>query len=109
MPACATEAAPGMVIKTESPRVDAARKMVLELILSSGNHNCLVCEANGECELQSLAADFNIPMESIKRYVKDVPPDCSTSCHERRLCRWLEARRGSFRTKRALIPPVIGQ
>ena len=53
LPACATVANPGMVIKTESPRVDASRKMVLELILGSGNHNCLICEANGECELQS--------------------------------------------------------
>src|SRR5450759_3315264 len=51
LPACATMVSPGMAIKTESSRVNAARKMVLELMLSSGNHNCLICEANGECEL----------------------------------------------------------
>lgn len=64
LPACATVANPGMVIKTESPRVDAARKMVLELILGSGNHNCLVCEANGECELQALAYRYEVPTPS---------------------------------------------
>jgi predicted molibdopterin-dependent oxidoreductase YjgC len=61
LPACATVANPGMVILTESPRVDAARKMVLELLLGSGNHNCLICEANGECELQALAYRYQVP------------------------------------------------
>ena len=60
LPACATAAAPGMVVKTESPRVDASRRMVLELLLASGNHNCLVCEANGACELQALAYRYQV-------------------------------------------------
>jgi predicted molibdopterin-dependent oxidoreductase YjgC len=64
LPACATVATAGMAVKTESPRVDAARKMVLELILSSGNHNCLICEANGECELQALAYRYQVPTPS---------------------------------------------
>jgi NADH dehydrogenase/NADH:ubiquinone oxidoreductase subunit G len=45
LPACATQAAPGMVVQTESPRVVAARKTVIELLLASGNHQCLICEA----------------------------------------------------------------
>ena len=61
LPACATVANPGMVITTESPRIDAARKMVLELLLASGKHNCLICEANGECELQALAYRYEVP------------------------------------------------
>jgi predicted molibdopterin-dependent oxidoreductase YjgC len=70
LPACATVATANMVIKTESPRVEAARKMVLELILSSGNHNCLICEANGECELQALAYRYEVPTPSFAN-----PPD----------------------------------
>ncbi len=61
LPACSTLATPGMVIKTESDRVDASRRMVLELLLASGYHNCLICEANGECELQALAYRYSIP------------------------------------------------
>ena len=38
--ACSTPAAAGMVVETDSSKVVAARKMVLELMLSSGNHNC---------------------------------------------------------------------
>jgi predicted molibdopterin-dependent oxidoreductase YjgC len=70
VPACATGVNPGMVIKTESPRIDASRKMVLELLLASGNHNCLVCEANGVCELQSLAYRYEVPTPSFAN-----PPD----------------------------------
>jgi predicted molibdopterin-dependent oxidoreductase YjgC len=60
LPACATPAAPGMVVHTESPRVTAARQTVIELLLASGNHNCLICEANGACELQDLAYRYQI-------------------------------------------------
>ncbi len=60
VPACATLAAPGMVIQTESERVVAARRTVLELLLASGYHNCLVCEANGVCELQALAYRYQV-------------------------------------------------
>jgi len=60
LPACATSATPGMVIRTESERIDAARRMVLELLLASGNHNCLICEANGDCELQALAYRYQV-------------------------------------------------
>ena len=70
LPACATAATPGMVIKTESDRVDASRRTVLELLLASGNHNCLVCEANGACELQALAYRYQVATPSFAN-----PPD----------------------------------
>ncbi len=52
---CSTPVSPGMVVYTESGRVLNARKMIVELLLSSGHHNCMVCEANGDCRLQDLA------------------------------------------------------
>lgn len=70
LPACATQAAPGMVVQTESERAVAARKSVIELLLASGNHNCLICEANGECELQALAYRYQIETPSFAN-----PPD----------------------------------
>lgn len=70
LPACATQAAANQVIQTESPRVAAARRMVLELALASGNHNCLICEANGECELQALAYRYQVPFPAFA-----TPPD----------------------------------
>jgi predicted molibdopterin-dependent oxidoreductase YjgC len=71
LPACATPAAPGMVIRTESERIDASRRMVLELLLASGDHNCLICEANGNCELQALAYRYQV---AIPAFAYPPPP-----------------------------------
>jgi predicted molibdopterin-dependent oxidoreductase YjgC len=50
----------GMVIKTDTERVIAARRMAVELLLASGDHNCLLCESNGNCELQDLVYELKI-------------------------------------------------
>jgi iron-only hydrogenase group A len=76
--ACCTPLEAGMEISTHDREIVDVRRATLELILSNHPQACLTCGRNGECELQTLAADFNIPMESIKRYVKDTPPDRST-------------------------------
>ncbi len=54
MPACATRAAEGMKITTESDRLLRYRRMILELLLSERNHLCAVCVSNNHCELQAL-------------------------------------------------------
>jgi predicted molibdopterin-dependent oxidoreductase YjgC len=46
--ACAAPAAPNMIVQTETPKVIEARRMVLQLLLSSGNHNCAVCGTGGD-------------------------------------------------------------
>lgn len=76
--ACCTPIEAGMELTTHDREIVEVRRSTLELILSNHPQACLTCGRNGECELQSLAADFNIPLESIKRYVKEVPPDKST-------------------------------
>jgi len=44
--------------------------VVIELMLASGNHNCLICEANGECELQALAYRYEVATPAFAN-----PPD----------------------------------
>ncbi len=51
---CCMPVSPGMVIRTDTKQVRAAQKMIVELLWSSGDHNCLTCEQNGQCELQNL-------------------------------------------------------
>jgi predicted molibdopterin-dependent oxidoreductase YjgC len=51
---CCMPISPGMVVRTNTPAVRAAQKMIIELLWSSGDHNCLTCEQNGQCELQNL-------------------------------------------------------
>ncbi len=59
-PACKTECAEGMMVRTHTPRVMNARKTVMELILSNHPAECLTCSSNGYCELQNIAHDLGI-------------------------------------------------
>lgn len=59
-PACATDCMEGMEVFTHTARVINARKTVVELILSDHPNDCLQCEKNGDCELQSLAARLGV-------------------------------------------------
>ncbi|MCF8031952.1 MAG: (2Fe-2S)-binding protein [Desulfarculaceae bacterium] len=57
---CAMPAGEGMEVQTDTDKVRVARRLAVELLLSSGVHNCLVCEANGECKLQALAYEYGV-------------------------------------------------
>lgn len=57
---CSTELHEGMKIKTHSPKVLQARKTILELLLANHPDECLYCDRNGKCELQSLSEEFGI-------------------------------------------------
>lgn len=52
---CTTPAAPGMVVSTQTPRLKALRRGVMELYISDHPLDCLTCAANGDCELQDMA------------------------------------------------------
>ncbi|MDA8090154.1 MAG: molybdopterin-dependent oxidoreductase [Nitrospiraceae bacterium] len=56
--ACSTPAEPGMVIHTETPKLEKARRTVLELLLVHHPLDCPVCDKAGECELQDLAFKY---------------------------------------------------
>jgi predicted molibdopterin-dependent oxidoreductase YjgC len=85
--ACATPATAGMKVQTESPSVIEARRLIIQLLLSSGNHNCAVrgsddqewtafqlkvqgddgsdelCPVWGDCRLQDLAYRYQVSGE----------------------------------------------
>jgi predicted molibdopterin-dependent oxidoreductase YjgC len=85
--ACATPATPGMKVQTESAAVVEARRLIIQLLLSSGNHNCAVrgsddqewtafqlqvqnddgsnelCPVWGDCRLQDLAYRYQVSGE----------------------------------------------
>lgn len=84
MASCATPAARNMKVKTATERVITERRLNIELLLASGNHNCLVqdldmdawtdfqleslgvkehenlCPAYGDCRLQELAVKYQV-------------------------------------------------
>lgn len=57
---CSLMPTDGMKIQTGTPRVLDARKAVVNLLLASGNHDCLSCVVNGDCELQDAAYHLGI-------------------------------------------------
>jgi NADH-quinone oxidoreductase subunit G len=50
--ACTTPVNDGMVVKTDTPAVDKARKGILEFLLTNHPLDCPVCDKGGECPLQ---------------------------------------------------------
>ncbi|MGQ9497148.1 MAG: NADH-dependent [FeFe] hydrogenase, group A6 [Desulfotomaculales bacterium] len=75
--ACNTPAAPGMVVCTNTPAVREARRVTLEMILANHPMECPTCVRNGNCELQNLAAAFNIREVRFPRTRPQYPIDDS--------------------------------
>ncbi len=57
---CTTEVEEGMVVRTQSARLDELRRNVVELYVSDHPLDCVNCTANGDCELQDVAVDLGI-------------------------------------------------
>lgn len=57
---CVYPVAEGMVVKTNTDKVRAARRMVVELLLANHPKDCLACQKSGDCELQKIAADLGL-------------------------------------------------
>ena len=64
--ACSAPVEEWMKIKTHSPRVIKARKTIVELLLSNHPEDCLYCERNLDCELQSLSDQLQVRERRIR-------------------------------------------
>lgn len=58
--ACSTTALDGMVIRTNTPKVREARKVVIELMMANHDVSCTSCPSNHNCGLQEIAANLGI-------------------------------------------------
>ncbi len=76
-PACTFPVSEGMDVQTESPKVVAARKFVLELLFSERNHYCMFCQMSGDCELQKLAYRYGLDHWTYDRPYEPMPVDGS--------------------------------
>lgn len=97
VPSCATPAATGMVILSESQEVIQARRSIIRLMLSSGHHNCAIrdfdtkdwtqfqlkvleedgeqdlCPVWGECKLQDLAYRYQVKARGLPQSKSKYP------------------------------------
>jgi len=60
VPACTYPVSEGMVVRTHTAKVIAARRLVVELMLANHPQECLTCDRNLSCELQEVAANLGI-------------------------------------------------
>ncbi|MDQ1239349.1 MAG: formate dehydrogenase alpha subunit [Thermodesulfobacteriota bacterium] len=71
MTSCNTVAGDGMIIRTDTPRIQKIREEVMKLVLMDHPLECPICPAAGECEIQTLThrlglADQGYEMERKK-------------------------------------------
>ena len=57
---CTTPAQPGMVVTTQTDRLQRLRRNVMELYISDHPLDCLTCPTNGDCELQDTAGEVGL-------------------------------------------------
>lgn len=55
---CAMPAGEGMVVNTNTPLVEKARRGVLEFLLINHPLDCPICDQGGECDLQDLTLNY---------------------------------------------------
>ena len=70
----------GMVIYTNTPRLQHHRKMILELLLSSHCRDCTTCKKNGVCTLQNLAKQLGVSYIRFENNKPQLPLDESSDC-----------------------------
>jgi formate dehydrogenase alpha subunit len=72
VPSCASAAQPDTVVYTDSEKVIKAREVLIELMIASHPLKCIVCDKQGNCELERLAYEY-VPTEKITRFDGKLP------------------------------------
>jgi len=77
--ACVYPVAEGMEIKTNTEKVQKARKTTLELILSTHDKKCLSCPRSTNCELQKLCLEYGVDEDAFEGFKPHYELDTSTA------------------------------
>ncbi|MBT0963624.1 2Fe-2S iron-sulfur cluster-binding protein [Denitromonas iodatirespirans] len=75
--ACATPARAGAEVESDTPEINAERRMLLQLLFVEGNHFCPACEKSGQCQLQAMAYDLEMTTPRFRHFYPDRPVDAS--------------------------------
>lgn len=77
---CSETPRDGMVIYTNTVRLQHHRKMIIELLLASHCRDCTTCRKNGVCTLQKLARQLGIGYVRFENNRPEMPLDESSDC-----------------------------
>ncbi len=75
---CSIPPEEGMVVKTNTEEIRKIRKINIELLLASYNHNCPTCGKNTNCKLQELAHRLGVKKIRYKKSDNELPIDTSS-------------------------------
>jgi formate dehydrogenase alpha subunit len=86
--ACSVQVREGMVVRSDTPALIAAQRLVIDLALSSGRHDCLACERCGTCELQTAAYFLGIerPSYHLPRAAQPLDPSSESILRDPARC-----------------------
>ena len=114
---CALPVAPKMAVRTDTKRVQDARKLVVELLLSDHPYDCMTCEKSASCLLEKYAYEFGVRKprflgekhdyalrSSNPFYERDYNKcilcgRCVAVCHEVQYCEAVDYSKRGFTTK----------
>jgi formate dehydrogenase alpha subunit len=114
---CAYPVANKMVVRTNTPRVKDARRLVIDFLLSDHPYDCMTCEKSGSCKLEKYAYEFGIRQPRFQGEKHDYPVRaanpfyerdynkcilcgrCVTVCHEVQYCEAVDQSQRGFYTK----------
>lgn len=72
---CVTAVSEGMVVYTDSPQVQEARKTILELLVANHPLDCMTCEKSGNCKLQDYAYRYGVSSTPFEGEKHEYPLD----------------------------------
>jgi formate dehydrogenase alpha subunit len=68
---CTTPVTDGMVVHTDTPRVNQSRRITMELISANHHGDCLACAKNQDCELLKIGRYLGVEQDRVERLRKD--------------------------------------
>jgi len=74
---CTTPARAGLDVASNTPELNAQRRMIVQLLFVEGNHFCPSCEKSGQCMLQAVAYDLGMSSTRFDHFFPDRPVDAS--------------------------------
>lgn len=77
---CSETPREGMVIYTNTLRLQHHRKMIIELLLSSHCRDCTTCAKNGVCALQRLSTQLGVSDIRFQNNKEEIHKDNSSEC-----------------------------
>jgi len=74
-PACTTRVREGMAVESDTPEVNAVRRIVCEMLIADHPSDCLSCTSNQRCELQEVASYLGVDGKRLRSSAREFDPD----------------------------------